>query len=120
MSVRTVSPAASFSDLTRNKTYYVRTASYHTKNGNKVCIAVSGKIDTTNAHQFEAAVKELIEGASELTFDMNGLEYISSAGLRQIVAAYKKMKGALTLRHVSDEIMNVISMTGLDKRMKFE
>ena len=40
--------------------------------------------------------------------------------LQKYPAAYKKMKGALTLRHVSDEIMNVISMTGLDKRMKFE
>ena len=48
---------------------------------------------------------------------MEKLEYISSAGLRLIVAAYKKMNGALTLRNVSGEIMSVIKMTGLDKRI---
>jgi hypothetical protein len=36
------------------------------------------------------------------------------------VAAHKKMNGALTMRHISDEIMGVIKMTGLDKRLKFE
>ena len=50
----------------------------------------------------------------------DSMEYIASAGLRQFVAAHKKMNGALTLRHVSDEIMGVIKITGLDKRMRFE
>lgn len=87
---------------------------YHTKNGNKVCIAVSGKIDTTNAHQFEAAVKELIEGASELTFDMNGLEYISSAGLRVLLVAQKTMnkQGTMKLINVSKPIMEIFDITG--------
>ena len=87
---------------------------YHTKNGNKVCIAVSGKIDTTNAHQFEAAVKELIEGASELTFDMNGLEYISSAGLRVLLVAQKTMnkQGTVKLINVSKPIMEIFDITG--------
>ena len=48
------------------------------------------------------------------------LFYISSAGLRQIVNAYKRMNGALTLRHVSDEIRNVLHMTRLEKRLKIE
>ena len=87
---------------------------YHTKNGNKVCIAVSGKIDTTNAHQFEAAVKELIEGTSELTFDMNGLEYISSAGLRVLLVAQKTMnkQGTMKLINVSKPIMEIFDITG--------
>ena len=87
---------------------------YHTKNGNKVCIAVSGKIDTTNAHQFEAAVKELIEGASELSFDMNGLEYISSAGLRVLLVAQKTMnkQGTMKLINVSKPIMEIFDITG--------
>ncbi len=87
---------------------------YHTKNGNKVCIAVSGEIDTTNAHQFEAAVKELIEGTSELTFDMNGLEYISSAGLRVLLVAQKTMnkQGTMKLINVSKPIMEIFDITG--------
>ena len=81
---------------------------------------LSGWLDTQTTPLLEAEVNALDADVTALTLDFTELEYISSAGLRQIVAAYKKMKGALTLRHVSDEIMNVISMTGLDKRMKFE
>ncbi|MBR4501084.1 MAG: STAS domain-containing protein [Clostridia bacterium] len=88
--------------------------------GNTVELKLSGWLDTQTTPQLEAEVNALDEDVSALALDFADLEYISSAGLRQIVAAYKKMKGALTLRHVSDEIMNVISMTGLDKRIKIE
>ena len=88
--------------------------------GSTVELTLSGWLDTQTAPLLEAEVHALDADVTALTLDFTELEYISSAGLRQIVAAYKKMKGALTLRHVSDEIMNVISMTGLDKRMKFE
>ncbi len=88
--------------------------------GSTAELKLSGWLDTQTAPLLEAEVNELDADVTALTLDFTELEYISSAGLRQIVAAYKKMKGALTLRHVSDEIMNVISMTGLDKRMKFE
>ena len=88
--------------------------------GNTVELKLSGWLDTQTTPQLEAEVNALDEDVSALALDFAELEYISSAGLRQIVAAYKKMKGALTLRHVSDEIMNVISMTGLDKRIKIE
>ena len=64
---------------------------------------LSGWLDTQSAQELEAE-----------------LNYISSGGLRQLVAAHKKMNGALTMRHISDEIMGVIKMTGLDKRLKFE
>ena len=88
--------------------------------GNTVELKLNGWLDTQTTPLLEAEVNALDADVTALTLDFADLEYISSAGLRQIVAAYKKMKGALTLRHVSDEIMNVISMTGLDKRMKFE
>ena len=88
--------------------------------GSTVELKLSGWLDTQTTPLLEAEVNALDADVTALTLDFTELEYISSAGLRQIVAAYKKMKGALTLRHVSDEIMNVISMTGLDKRMKFE
>jgi len=81
---------------------------------------LSGWLDTQSAPELEAALNELPPDVTELVFDCSGLEYISSAGLRQLVAAHKKMKGALTMRHVSDEIMGVIRITELDKRMKFE
>lgn len=91
-----------------------------TVQGSTVELKLSGWLDTQTTPQLEAEVNALDADVTALALDFADLEYISSAGLRQIVAAYKKMKGALTLRHVSDEIMNVISMTGLDKRIKIE
>ncbi len=91
-----------------------------TVQGSTVELKLSGWLDTQTTPQLEAEVNALDADVTALALDFADLEYISSAGLRQIVAAYKKMKGALTLRHVSDEIMNVISMTGLDKRINIE
>ena len=91
-----------------------------TRNGNTAELKISGWLDTKTAPELEAALNELGPGVDALVLDMEHLEYISSAGLRQIVAAYKYMKGALTIRHVSSEIRNVLKMTGLDKRLKIE
>ena len=79
-----------------------------------------GWLDTRSAPELEAAPNELPPDVTELVFDCSELELISSAGLRQLVAAHKKMKGALIIRHVSEEIMGVIRITELDKRMRFE
>ena len=91
-----------------------------TVNGNAAQLALIGWLDTKAAPELEEAVSSLGDGVDALVLDMARLEYISSAGLRQIVAAYKRMNGALTLRHVSDEIGNVLRMTGLEKRLKIE
>ena len=89
-------------------------------NGTTVELALTGWLDTQAAPMLEEEVNALDSDGTELVLDLSQLEYISSAGLRQIVAAYKKMNGKMTLRNVSDEIMGVIKMTGIDKRMKFE
>lgn len=81
---------------------------------------LSGWLDTQSAQELEAELNQLPADITGLVFDCSELEYISSGGLRQLVAAHKKMNGALTMRHISDEIMGVIKMTGLDKRLKFE
>ncbi|MBQ2545487.1 MAG: STAS domain-containing protein [Clostridia bacterium] len=83
-------------------------------------IKLTGWLDTQTAPELDKEIKSLGEEITALTLDMEKLEYISSAGLRLIVAAYKKMNGALTLRNVSGEIMSVIKMTGLDKRIVIE
>ena len=88
--------------------------------GNTVTLNIAGWLNTQTAPELETALGELEQNADALVLDMEALEYISSAGVRQIVAAYKKMKGALTLRHVSPEIMSILRMTGLDKRLHIE
>jgi len=88
--------------------------------GTTVEMKLTGWLDTQSAPMLEEEVNALDSSVTGLILDCEGLEYLSSAGLRQLVAMYKKMNGNLTLRNVSDEIMNVIRITGLDKRMKFE
>ena len=83
-------------------------------------LRLSGWLDTQSCPQLEMEIGQLGEDISSLVLDCSELEYISSGGLRLIVAAFKQMKGALTLRHVSDEILGVIRMTGLDRRLNFE
>ena len=89
-------------------------------NGNVAELKLIGWLDTQTAPELEAAIGALEGDVNALVIDMAQLEYISSAGLRQVVAAYKRMNGALTLRHVSDEIRNVLRMTGLEKRLSIE
>ena len=90
-----------------------------TEGGNTV-LSLSGWLDTQTAPDLEDAVDALDETAGALVFDFSELEYISSAGLRQLVAAHKKMGGNLTLRHVPGEIRNILKMAGFDKRLNIE
>lgn len=88
--------------------------------GTEVTLKVDGWLDTQASPELEKAVSELDGSVETLVFDFEKLEYISSAGLRQIVAAHKKMNGKLTLRNVQPDIMSVLSMAGFDKRLHIE
>jgi len=89
-------------------------------NGSEVILKVDGWLDTQSSPELEKAVAGLDGGVEALVLDLEKLEYISSAGLRQIVAAHKKMSGKLTLRNVQPDIMNVLSMAGFDKKLHIE
>lgn len=88
-----------------------------TVEGNKALLEIDGWLDTQTAPELGEALDALDSSVTELTIDMNALEYISSAGLRQIVAAHKKMDGNLTIKNVSAEIMDVFNMSGFSKRL---
>ena len=77
-------------------------------------IALEGRLDTNTAPQLEAELKTSLSGITELELDFSGLEYISSAGLRVLLAAQKAMnkQGKMTLRNVSESIMEVFEITG--------
>ncbi len=79
-----------------------------------------GWLDAQNAGILAQALNELEESTKKLVFNMEKLEYISSAGIRQIVAAHKQMKGGLTLKNVPREIYEVLCMTGLGKILNIE
>lgn len=84
------------------------------KENNKLVVVPEGKIDTITAPEFENIIQENIEGVDDITIDFNLVEYISSAGLRVLLALQKIMnkKGAMKLINVCDEVMEVFEITG--------
>ena len=83
------------------------------QNGGALDIAPEGRLDTTTAPELEAKLKNL-EGVTELKFDLAGLEYISSAGLRVLLSAQKMMnkQGSMIILNTRPEIMDIFEITG--------
>ena len=82
--------------------------------GGSLTLALEGRLDTGTAPQLEAVLNASLGGVTELTLDMARLQYVSSAGLRVVLAAQKQMnrQGHMTVRHVCADIMEVFEMTG--------
>ena len=80
----------------------------------KLTLTIVGRIDTTTAPSLETVINSMDDGVKDLVLDMKGVEYISSAGLRVLLAAQKKMSkiGTLKLTGVCDAVMEVFEMTG--------
>lgn len=83
-----------------------------TKNNGELTVAIDGRLDTVTAPELESALNANIGSADYLTFDCEKLAYISSAGLRVLLTAHKRMKGAMKLTNVSELVMEVLEMTG--------
>ncbi|MCR5507672.1 MAG: STAS domain-containing protein [Lachnospiraceae bacterium] len=84
------------------------------QNGNALTIALEGRLDTTSAPELEAEVKAALEGVTELTFDINELQYISSAGLRVLLMAQKTMnkQGNMIVTGANEDIRDIFDVTG--------
>lgn len=85
-----------------------------TREGAALTVALEGRLDTTTAPQLEAELKQSLDGVTALTLDMQKLDYLSSAGLRVLLAAQKQMnkQGSMVIRHVNETIMEVFEVTG--------
>lgn len=77
-------------------------------------VELEGRLDTTSAPQLEETLKESLPEVKELVLDFAKLEYISSAGLRVLLAAQKTMskQGSMKLIHVSDLVKEIFEVTG--------
>ena len=84
------------------------------KNPEQTIIEVAGRLDTTTAPALDKKINEETNDVKNLVLDLNGLEYISSAGLRVLLSAQKKMQkiGTMTVKNVCPEVMEVFEMTG--------
>lgn len=93
-----------------------------TKNENAMTLALSGRLDTTTAPQLEAELSDALEGVTKLALDFEKLEYISSAGLRVLLAAQKTMnkQGSMVLKNVCEDIREVFDITGFSDILTIE
>ena len=84
------------------------------KNADATIIEVAGRLDTITAPALDKAINEDIPDATNLILDVKGMEYISSAGLRVILSAQKKMQkiGSMKVINVCPEVMDIFEMTG--------
>ena len=84
------------------------------RNAEETVIELVGRLDTTTAPALDKTVSEDIGDVKNLVLDLKGLEYISSAGLRVLLSAQKKMQklGSMKLTNVCEAVMEILEMTG--------
>ena len=77
-------------------------------------LVLEGRLDTTTSPDLEEALAASLDGVSELVFDFTKLDYLSSAGLRVLLSAQKRMnkQGSMKLVHVNDAVKEVFEITG--------
>ena len=82
------------------------------KDGTKLCVVVSGRVDTVTAPELESGVKPYLEGITELVLDFKEVNYVSSAGLRVLLSLHKIMmkQGSMRLIHVNDVVSDVFEV----------
>ena len=92
-------------------------------NGEELTLIIEGRIDTITSQDLENQINDEMGKFDSLILDFNDLEYISSAGLRVLIAAQKKLKQddiPMSIKNVNDSISEIFRMSGFDKILKIE
>ena len=84
------------------------------RNDTQLTVNIQGRLDTLTAPELEEKLEDALDGVEELIIDLDGLEYISSAGLRVILSVIKQMdeQGEMKLKNVCSDVMDVFEVTG--------
>ena len=92
------------------------------KTAEETIIVLAGRLDTSTAPDLDQTINEDIADTKNLVFDVKGLDYISSAGLRVLLSAQKKMQkiGTMKLINVCEDVMEVLEMTGFSSILTLE
>lgn len=93
------------------------------ENQDSIIVDVEGRVDTTNARDLEGVVLPLVDKTNNLALDFKNLEYISSAGLRVLLAIQKSMNaknGSFKLMNINEFVKEVLEMTGFDSIITVE
>ena len=92
-------------------------------NNKELTINIENRIDTVTAPEFENEINDEMGKFDSLIIDFSKLDYISSAGLRVLIATQKKLKPEnipMTIKNVNDTINEIFRMSGFDKILKIE
>ena len=93
-----------------------------TTDAGRLMLAIDGRLETATAPQLDSEVKGIAPDVKVLHFDMDGLEYVSSAGLRVLLEAQKTMnarQGRMELSGVNDTVRHVFDITGFSPVLTF-
>lgn len=83
-----------------------------TRNIDEIILEITGRLDTNTAPALDKTINENLDGIKNLILDFKGLEYVSSAGLRVLLSAQKRLKGGMKLKNVCELVMEIFEMTG--------
>ena len=91
-------------------------------NGSELTLFVEGRIDANTAPQLEAELNASLDGVTDLTLNLKELAYISSAGLRVLLVAQKRMakQGKMRVVSVCEAVLDVFEMTGFSDILTIE
>ena len=93
------------------------------KDGDKLTVALSGRLDTNTSPELESFLRENLDGVLQLTIDLTDTQYVSSAGLRVFLYAHKELVrtgGDVVLAHANEYIAEVLDATGFTDILKVE
>ena len=92
------------------------------KDNNTLTVTLEGHLNADTAPGLEERINEELEGVTELCFDLKELVYISSAGLRVLLASQKKMnkQGSMVIKNVTKEVWDIMTITGFSDIFAFE
>lgn len=92
------------------------------KNGSELTVYLEGRLDTTTSPKLEEELRDALDGVTDLVFDIEKLEYMSSAGLRVFLQAQKRMnkQGSMKVRHVNETIRDIFEVTGFSDILTIE
>ncbi len=89
-------------------------------NGTETIITIEGWLDTESSASFMYEIEKIDENTETLIIEMSKLEYISSSGIRALVAAHKKMRGNIVVRNVPENVLKVLASIGISGKLRIE
>ncbi len=93
------------------------------QNGSELLLEIIGSIDSGTSPELDRVIQESLKGVKSLILDFKSVDYISSAGLRVLLATFKALSakdGKMVIRYPNQNVMDIFTMTGFDNVLTIE